>query len=273
MAADDLTNVASVKAWLGLTAGPSPNDTTLAALVTAASRAICAWLSRPALSPREYSEVGDGEGDRVYLRQWPVQSIASVSIDGQPIPPIVRARSATAGYLLQPADLAPPGRPQAVDFFGCRMRHGRQNIAVNYTAGYAVPAETQIVPTLEPWEISVDAPYGPCLELIGVVYRSTNDPLTATSGSPVAGQYRVMAPGVYAFAPADAGNVVAISYGYIPQDIAQAATELVAERFRAADRIGLRSKAVGGQETVSFDTSALPATVLALLQPYRRTTF
>ena len=76
--------------------------------------------------------------------------------------------------------------------------------------------------------------------------------------------------GVYTFSAADAGAALSISYGFIPQDIAQAALELSAERFRAADRIGLRSKSVGGQETISYDGSAISATVLALLQPYRR---
>ena len=63
---------------------------------------------------------------------------------------------------------------------------------------------------------------------------------------------------------------MAISYGYIPQDVAQAALELAAERFRAAERIGLRSKSIGGQETIAYDVSAISAPVMALLQPYRR---
>ena len=40
----DLTTLANVKAWLGLPAQPTPSDATLAALVTAASRAIYAAL-------------------------------------------------------------------------------------------------------------------------------------------------------------------------------------------------------------------------------------
>ena len=69
---------------------------------------------------------------------------------------------------------------------------------------------------------------------------------------------------------ADAGASVTISYGYVPQDLAQAATELGAARFRAAERIGLSSKSVGGQETISYDMSAIPAPIVALIQPYRR---
>ena len=74
----------------------------------------------------------------------------------------------------------------------------------------------------------------------------------------------------YAFSAGDAGAAVSIAYGYIPQDIAQAALELAAERFRAAERIGLRSKSIGGQETIAYDISAISAPVMSLLQPYRR---
>ena len=56
----------------------------------------------------------------------------------------------------------------------------------------------------------------------------------------------------------------------MPQDIAQAALELAAERFRAAERIGLRSKSIGGQETIAYDTSAMSAPIQAMLQPYKR---
>ena len=79
-----------------------------------------------------------------------------------------------------------------------------------------------------------------------------------------------MSSGVYTFSASDAGVSLLISYGYTPQDIAQAALELAAERFRAADRIGLRSKSMGGQETISYDVSAVSGPVLALVQPYRR---
>jgi hypothetical protein len=93
--------------------------------------------------------------------------------------------------------------------------------------------------------------------------------LSAVASAPSTGQYSVAA-GTYTFNAGDAGAAVAISYGYVPQDVAQAALELAAERFRAADRIGLRSKSIGGQETISYDVSAISAPVISLLQPYRR---
>lgn len=270
MATDDLTTLAATKAWLGLPAAASPNDAALAALVTAASRAIYAWLSRPALLPRAYSETLDGESQRVMLRHWPALSIESVAIDGRALAPLGAPQAwPGCGYLLQSAESAPPGRQQALDIFGWTVPRGRQNVAVSYTAGYAVTGEAQSVPAMAPWQVAVAAPFGPWGCDLGVVYASSGAALTPVAASPAAGQYSVAA-GLYTFAAADAGANVAVSYGYIPQDVAQAATELAAERFRAADRIGMRSKSVGGQETVSFDPSAIPATVLALLQPYRR---
>ena len=102
-----------------------------------------------------------------------------------------------------------------------------------------------------------------------MTYAASGAPLTAVSASPAAGQYSV-STGIYSFSAADAGQSVSLSYGYVPQDIAQAALELAAERFRAAERIGLRSKSIGGQETISYDTSAMSAPIQAMLLPYKR---
>lgn len=269
MSPNDLTTLPALKAWLGLPSAPSPNDATLAALITAASRAIYALLSRPGLLPQDYSETLDGESMRITLRHWPVLSIASLVIDDLAVPPATAG--VRYGYLLQGADAAPPGRQQAVDIFGRWMLRGRQNVAIAYSAGYSVSGEAQAVPGATPWQVAADQPFGPWGSDLGVVYAATGTPLVAVASSPSIGQYAVSA-GVYTFSAADAGAQLSLSYGYVPQDIAQAALELAAERFRAAERIGLRSKSLGGQETIAYDTSAVPAAVLSLLQPYRRVT-
>ncbi|MGD0722256.1 MAG: hypothetical protein ABR970_14555 [Roseiarcus sp.] len=266
----DLTTLPALKAWLGLPAAGAPNDATLAALITAASRAIYALLSRPALLPQSYGETLDGESRRITLRHWPVQAIGSLAIDGVAVPPVA-AGWPRHGYLLEPADPAPPGRPQAVDVFGPWPRRGRRNVVIGYSAGYAVSGEAQTIPAAAPAQLGAAQPFGPWGADLGVTYAATGAALTAVAGAPGPGQYAV-ADGLYTFAAADAGAAVALSYGYVPQDVAQAALELAAERFRAAERIGLRSKSVGGQETIAYDTAAMSAAVLALLQPYRRVT-
>ncbi|MGB7976104.1 MAG: hypothetical protein WCF81_17555 [Roseiarcus sp.] len=266
----DLTNLAALKAWLGLPPAPGPNDATLSALVTAASRSIYAALSRPSLLPFSYAETIDLETSRVTLRHWPVVQVNSVTWRGIPVPPDENADlEASVGYALEPGDGVPPGRPQVLDLFGHHYPSGRQSLIVSYSAGYAVENEAQGVPTAAPLQLSAFSPYGPWGSDLGVTYTATGAPLTAVSALPAAGQYSVSA-GVYSFSAADAGQLVSISYGYVPQDIAQAALELAAERFRAAERIGLKSKSIGGQETIAYDTSAMSAAIQGMLQPYKR---
>ena len=266
----DLTSLASVKAWLGLPAAAGPNDATLAALVTAASRAVMAALGRLALLPQACTETLDLETRRVILRQWPVLGVSSVLWRGIVIPPDANPDpEASMGYALQPGDFAPPGRPQALDLFGSIYRPGRQSLVVSYRAGYAVQGETQTVPSAAPYELAALAPYGPWASDLGATYAATGAALSPVSLAPGAGQYAASG-GVYTFSAADAGKTVSIGYGYVPQDLSQAATELAAWRFRAAERIGLTSKSLGGQETIAYDTSAIPAPILAMLQPYKR---
>jgi hypothetical protein len=266
----DLTTLAALKAWLGLPSSAGPNDATLSALITAASRTIYSILSRPGLLPRSYTETLDLETRRVYLRQWPVLQVNTVLWRGIVVPPDQNADlDASVGFALLPGDDAPPGRPQAIDLFGDCYRPGRQGLVVSYRAGYVMQGETQTVPTTAPFQLAALAPYGPWASDLGVTYAANGAALAPAAAAPGAGQYAVSGA-VYSFSAADAGQAVALSYGFVPQDVAQAALELAAERFRAAERIGLRSKSAGGQETISYDVSAISAPILAMLQAYKR---
>jgi hypothetical protein len=268
----DLTNLAALKAWLGLPSAPGPNDATLTALVTAASRSVYAALSRPSLLPGSFTETIDLETSRVTLRHWPVLQVTSVTWRGIAVPPDENADlEASFGYALEPGDSVPPGRPQALDLFGHHYRPGRLSLVVSYSAGYAVQNEAQTVPAAAPFQVSAFSPYGPWGSDLGVTYTATGAALAPVSASPGAGQY-VVSAGTYNFSAADAGQSVSVSYGYVPQDIAQATLELAAERFRAAERIGLKSKSIGGQETIAYDMSPMPAPIQAILQSYKRVT-
>ncbi len=262
--------MSALKSWLGLPTSVTANDTTLATTITAASRTIYALLSRPGLLPQIYTEVIDGERNRLFLRHWPVLQIVTVTLDCISIPAAAPSGAGRpVGYLLKPADAAPPGSPQALDIFGWRVWRERQSLVVTYQAGYAVQKELQTAPAAAPFSLSVAAPYGVWASDLGVTYTLTGAPLTPVQTTPAQGQYSVNS-GLYTFAAADAGAALSLSYGFVPQDLAQAALELAAERFRASDRIGLRSKSVGGQETISYDVSGLSASILALVQPYRQ---
>ena len=151
----DLTNLAALKAWLGLPSAPGPNDATLTALVTAASRTVYAALSRPSLLPRSFTETIDLETSRVTLRHWPVLQVTSATWRGIAVPPDENADlAASFGYALAPDDGVPPGRPQALDLFGHQYGPGRQSLVVSYSAGYAVQNETQTVPAAAPFQFS-----------------------------------------------------------------------------------------------------------------------
>jgi uncharacterized phiE125 gp8 family phage protein len=58
-------------------------------------------------------------------------------------------------------------------------------------------------------------------------------------------------------------------FAVTPPEVAQACIELVAMRYRERDRIGLASKAVGG-ETTAYSLKDLPADVETILKNYKK---
>ena len=277
MAASDLAVLADVKVWLSGSSGiGSSDDALLARLITDVSGAITAYLGRPALAPRSYSERLDGNGKtRVYLRHYPVLQMSSLAIDNVAVPAAVLPEAGAPcgkGYLLERWDGLPPGRPQALDLFEAIYRKGRQNVAVSYTAGYAVENEGQSVPAAPgPYALTAAAPFGPWASDQGVTYNNdinNGAALVAVAGSPGAGEYNVSG-GVYSFAAADAGAAVLISYGFIPAAIDNACIEWVAERYRYRTRVGQSAQTVQGQMTASYSLKDMPDFIRASLDPYR----
>ncbi len=271
----DLTTVAAVKAWLGDTSVVT-NDQ-MQRTVTAVSRFILSYLSRIIL-PTTHAERYDGLGgpnNRLMLKQWPVISIAQASINNTAISPApIPGPGSTFGngWLLSPGDEQPPGVQQYLDFQGWCLPRGSQNIGVTYRAGYAT-SEAVVIPGT-PYQIGLDAlaqPYGVWATDEGVAINGVAAVRVTTA--PAAGQYRnVVASNVptYTFAAADTGKTATISYGYIPQDLAQAALEMIAYRYRSRDFIGLVSKSLGGQETVTFSQRDMSEAVALMLQNYKR---
>ena len=132
---------------------------------------------------------------------------------------------------------------------------GVQNITITYRAGYEILAEAALVPAVAPYTVAVQAPFGAW---------------QADTGASGASGAHTVANGLYTFTAADAGATVALSYAYVPADLAQAACEWVGDRYASRTRIGQSAKTLGGQETTSFIVKAMPDVVSRLLQPYRR---
>jgi hypothetical protein len=268
-AAFDLTTLAAVKSWLGITVDTS--DATLAQTITAVSRFTYNLLNRPSLFSHAVTERRDGVGNsRILLRQFPVLSVQSLSVDNVAIPasPLPGANQANPnGWLLDPWDGTVPGKLQALDLYGYGFGRGRQNIIASYTAGYAVTDEAQ---TIAAQSVTVDAPSGPWGADIGVKFADTGTSLVKVAADPATGQYALDAavPGKYKFSADDNAKAVLVSYSFVPADVAQFCLEMIAERWTYRGHIGMVSKSLGGQETVTFSQKEMPAALALMIQPY-----
>lgn len=276
----DLTTTAAVKAWQGL--ATTAQDAVIGGLVTAASRSILNYIGRPFILPTVWTDRYDARVGmrKLFLRNYPVVSVASVQI-GTSLIQAINPQSLTppgpslySGYILDtdPWAGAPPGQPRGVNFVDdptVFAIYRQQAIQIVYTAGYQ---------DSDPFTVAAGGGaqtasplYGVWASDAGVTYAATGAALAAVASAPATGQYSVSAAGVYTFAAGDAGKAVVVNYGYVPQDLAQACIQTVSQRLAEGSRVGVKSKSLGGQETVSYDMSALPLAVTAALQPYRKT--
>ena len=130
MAAGDLTDLPTVKAWLGVTT--TNFDTQLGGLITAVSSFVGAYLGRQLLSA-SYQETYRGNGQSVLLlRNFPITAVASVAFAGQTVTAAADPVALTSGILFDDRSLR---------LIGYRFPVGLL-VLVSYTAGYATtPAD------------------------------------------------------------------------------------------------------------------------------------
>lgn len=130
----NLTTLAAVKQWLQLT-GTTASDDLLNTLIASCSAYIEAWLSRSILQAT-YTETRNGVGSPIMvLRQFPIISVASVSLNGNtllPRPPLSPSMTVTGtdypGYVFDDV---------SVMLDGGVFYKGFQNVTIVYDAGYA----------------------------------------------------------------------------------------------------------------------------------------
>jgi len=265
MARGDLVTLGALKAHLGVQS--SADDILLSSMISQISRAICTWLNRAFIWPRDVTDIFDGNGrNRIQLRNWPVIAVTSVTIDGQAIPPSTDGRG--FGWLLEPGDDEPPGAMQMLMLRNGVFPRGWQNVVVAYRAGYQISNEARAVPGVTP-RIVAAQPYGAFAEDCGVAYAN-GVALTQVAANPAEGQYAVNGFGDYLFSAEDAGAQVVLNYGYVPHDLASCALEWAADRYRYRDRIGMASKSLGSQETAAFRITAMPDYVQQSLRSFGR---
>lgn len=132
MAAGDLITLAQAKDWLGIT--DSSKDALLTALISAASKAIQNYIGRDLTYATLIEEWRDGgQRDRMVLLRAPVDTVASVEVDGIIVP--AAASVTAAGWRCHNG---------AVVLRGYTFARGKENVLITYSAGYQdVPADVQ----------------------------------------------------------------------------------------------------------------------------------
>ena len=165
----------------------------------------------------------------------------------------------------------PPGRPQALDVFRTFYRKGRQNIVVDYSAGYAVENEAANVPASPgPYSVAAAAPLGPWASDAGVTYAN-GTPLVAVTSNPAARANDAVRERRAVHVRGSGcrrrrADLLRLRPGRNQQCLHR--MEL-AERYRYRTRVGQSAQTVQGQQTASYSLKDIPEFVRASLDPYR----
>jgi hypothetical protein len=358
----DLSTLSACKSWLNIT--NTSSDSQIQRCLTAWSTEFLRMTGRgprdwqtatssPFNQPTAYSEIYDGNGNnRLFLRNFPISAVASLTIFGSAIPAQTPPGSGSTGYAIDNQGRSivivnssigstgftlysgGPGFPRLTG--GGGFPNGVQNVAVSYTAGFSaqtvsgalstIPAAwaattayaagalisdgtylqqaiasgtsgatapswaSQAIGTTQDgttgllWQntgIAV-APYTVLIESDtavltdgGVKYFSSGTALTKVLIAPTVGQYYLIAPGVYLFAAADAGQQVQISYtaAGTPADIVQATVEAVGLNFKRKDWIGIQSMTMKDVGQTSYTQFSMTKSVRDVVRAYTRSSW
>jgi hypothetical protein len=124
MAAGDLTDLATVKSWLGISG--TATDDLIASLISAVSSFVGNYLDRQVLSA-DYVETYRGNGrSAMLLRNFPITAVASVAFAGRTITAMADPVALSSGILFDDRSLR---------LIGERFPLGLP-VVVTYTAGY-----------------------------------------------------------------------------------------------------------------------------------------
>jgi hypothetical protein len=286
----DLTDLATAKDELAISVTTS--DGFIQRAITQSSTAINSYASRVfqvetvsdlcEIEQDPYPYQTPGNTDPLQLSRFPIVSVASAiqtlatTYGGSPA-----TYTMVEGFDFT-VDLSRGWLIRLNPFTGVETTWESLPVTVTYTAGYTaiVYQEAQSVPASPgPYTISVNDGDAIALDN-GVLYASSGQALTVTTGTPSTGEYSVnLATGTYTFATGDQGAAVLISYLYpqIPPDIEDACLRLVTQRYQARGRdpsMISRSQPGLGEQRWWFGMAPgqkgnLPPEIAALVDPYR----
>jgi hypothetical protein len=135
MAAQDLTQLATLKLWLPITSTNTNDDTSIARLITATSMDFQRATKRPDLLQAEYAEVHQGDGStRMIAFHWPIVAVESLTVGSVTISES-EDKIANGWYIDEDID---PERIWNLYLNGYCFTDGFP-VALDYTAGYVQP--------------------------------------------------------------------------------------------------------------------------------------
>lgn len=258
MTTERLTTLADVKSWLDV--DNTFSDEQLTRIIDAASRYILKYLNWDSFGPADYTHrfIGNGKCSTL-LPHWPVISISSAAVDGVSIPQSTFNMGVpNPGYSLHRRDMA----MATLSLHGNRFH---RYCEVAYSAGFQ-SADTLVLSANEGAITTRPTGSGQWVSDGFVTIEGVE--ATKVASNPSVGEYSVDEWGTYTFNVGDDTKTAVITYGYVPWDISFAATEIIGEWYKRRDRIGVLSKTLGGQETVTFSNMDMNPSARASLQNY-----
>lgn len=256
-----LTTLSAVKDYLNIPVDNTDSDTFLTRLIDAASQFVLNWISRDSFGVRTYTQNFRGTGrNQVLLNYWPVYAITSVGVGGSFVPASVIGNAGLpgSGYWVSDRRFG----PQTLDLQNYSFWGGAPSQVI-YTAGFR-DVQTAVIPA-SPFQV-LPNDQGRWIANIQV----TIDGVLASqvTGTPNTGEYSIDDWGTYTFAAADEAKTAAITYDYAPFDVSFAVDELIGEWYKRRDRIGVASRTLGGQETITFSQKDMSDSIKIVFQPY-----
>lgn len=236
----DLTDLATGKDDLGISAGNTSDDTWLQRAISQVSRAIATYTKR-VLVPEVVRDVFDIEQDpypyqtpggvsALVLTRWPVIVVQSV---------VQTTSFGTTQELVEGTDFRTnPATGELIRLnrlTGVATAWEAVPVTVVYMAGFGSWAsQTSIVPG-PPYQVTVSQ--AAAFSCDQSVKYANGTALTRVTGAPTAGQYSATS-GIYTFGVADAGQSMTITYGVkaVPDDLIEICLRLLTARFHAKGR-------------------------------------
>jgi len=267
----DLTTLTDLKNYISPTLGQTTaSDSILAKIITAVSQGINRYCSRT-LALSTVSEVRNGNGrDSIRTLIYPILSVTSLVIaplfgsPGQTILPPVAGSTAVPQFSHDNWFIYLNG-----GFRECGFCAGRQNITLNYIAGYITPGQLQVL-ALPTWVASSNVAQNQQVQVAGFYYTAINAGTTSAAPGPTWLQVRnsITVDNGVSWLCNGPIPVLPPSADIINADFQQACKQQSALLFKNRTRVGDTGSGVGPDRINYFLKGAHPST-LDLVNPHR----